>query len=241
MHFLSFLPAVLLSTSLLAQQAVALESAMQPVTEPEQAEYAMRWDIEEGGPRTAQKALKVLGKKGDEPDDYKIRYFDFTPSGDAPADFTPILRQRESGKKHELTFKYRGDHPLPSSWRCPISSAPDESKEEVDVSILAGGKTKRSYSYSCTLESKKGSIEPPQELKAHPKDCANTMKRVKAGKLKVEEWHLPGGITLVEVSRNGSNTEDDLESFQREIVDKLIAAGVKPSDRSKTEIGSNCK
>ena len=64
------------------------------------------------------------------------------------------------------------------------------------------------------------------------------MKHVKAGKLKVEEWHLPGGVTLVEVPRNGSTTQGDLESFQRDIVDKLIAAGAKPSDRSKTEIGA---
>lgn len=236
MRFFSLLSTVLLATSLISQQA----AAMQPAAEPEQAEYAMRWNVEEGGPRTAKKALKVLGKDADESEDYKIRYYDFTPSEDVSAGFTPILRQRKSGKKHELTFKYRGDHPL-ASWKCPLSSSPDESKEEVDVSILDGDRTKRSFSYSCTLESKKDSIEPPRELKAHPKDCTNEMTRLEAGKLKVEEWHLPGGIILVEVSRNGANTQAALESFQREIVEKLVAAGVKPSDRSKTEIGSSCK
>lgn len=234
MRLLSCLTAIGLAAGLAAQPA------MQPAAEPERAEYAMRWDVEEGGPRTAKKALKVLGKEAEEPENYKIRYFDFTPPEDAPAGFTPILRKRKSGGKHELTFKYRGDHSLPS-WRCPVSSAPDESKGEVDVSILADGRTKRSYSYSCTVESKKGPIDPPEDLEARPKDCANRMKRLRAGKLKVEEWDLPGGITLVEVSRNGANTQADLESFQREIVDKLIAAGVKPSDRSKTEIGSDCR
>ena len=67
------------------------------------------------------------------------------------------------------------------------------------------------------------------------------MRRIEAGKLKIEEWDLPGGVTLLEVSRNGSNSEDDLESFQRDVVDKLLAAGVQPSDRSKTEIGSSCQ
>ena len=238
-----FLSALLLAASLTSQQPVPVESpGPATVAEPEKAEYAMRWNIEEGGPRTAKKALKALGKEADESTDYKIRYFDFTPPEDAPAGFSPILRRRKSGKMQELTFKYRGDHPL-SSWSCPLFSEPDEGKEkeEVDVSILAEGRTKRSFSYSCTLESKKDSIKPPRELDADPKDCANTMKRLTAGKLKVEEWHLPGGITLVEVSRSGSNTQADLEEFQREIVDKLIAAGVKPSDRSKTEIGSNCR
>jgi len=239
MRPLSFVPAILLAASFIWQQPVSLESATQPAAEPEGAEYAMRWDIGEGGPQTAKKALKALGKESDGSADYEIRYFDFTSPEDAPAGFTPILRERESGKKHELTFKYRGDHPIPPP-RCPLAKA-DKSKAEVDVSILADGQTKRSFSYSCTLESKKDSIKPPQELEAHPKSCANTMKRLVAGKLKVEEWHLPGGVTLVEVSRNGSNTDDDLKSFRREVVDKLIAAGVTPSDRSKTEIGSNCK
>src|SRR5262245_13735327 len=108
MRSFSFLPAVLLAASLVSQQAVASDAAMQPAAEPEQAEYAMRWNIEEGGPRTAKKALKVLGKKADESVGYKIRYFDFTPPENAPAGFSPILRRRKSGKKQELTFKYRG-------------------------------------------------------------------------------------------------------------------------------------
>ena len=240
MRSLSFLPAILLAASLFSQEAGSPRPATQPAAEPEQAEYAMRWDVTEGGPRTAKKALEVLDKKADETVDYKIRYFDFTPPEETPAGFSPILRQRKSEKKHELTFKYRGGHPLPD-WDCPLSSKPDESKGEVDVSILAGGLTKRSFSYSCTLESKNSAVKPPRELEAEPKDCSNRMKRLKAGKLKVEEWRLPGGITLVEVSRTGSNTPADLESFQRDVVDKLIAAGVKPSDRSKTEIGSSCK
>ena len=51
-RFLCFLPAVLLATSLISQQ---------PTAEPEGAEYAMRWNIEEGGPRSAKKVLKAPG------------------------------------------------------------------------------------------------------------------------------------------------------------------------------------
>jgi hypothetical protein len=229
MHFLYVLSILFLLPSSLAAQ---------PAAEPQDAEYAMRWNGDKGGPRTAKKVLKALGKEAEESKDYEILYFDFPPPEDAPAGFKSILRQRKSGEKHELTFKYRGDHPL-SAWKCPISSAPDESKEEVDVSVLAEGQTKRSFSYSCTLKGSKP-IEPPQELKASPKSCSSKMTRLKAGKLKVEEWHLPEGVTLVEVSRNGSNTPQDLESFQ-EIVGKLVKEGVEPSDRSKTELGGDCQ
>ena len=229
MHFLYVLSILLLLPSSLAAQTPA---------EPEGAEYAMRWNSDEGGPRTAKKVLKALGEEAEESKDYEIRYFDFTPPEEAPAGFKSILRQRKSGKKHELTFKYRGDHPL-SAWKFPISSAQDESKEEVDVSILADGQIKKSYSYSCTLEGKKP-IEPPQDLKARQKSCSSKMTRLKTGKMKVEEWHLPGGVILVEVSRSDSNTQKDLDSFRSKVVDTLVKDGVKPSDRSKTEVGSDC-
>lgn len=227
MRYLVFQLIFLLSSSLAAQ----------PAAEPKDAEYAMRWNSGDGGPQTAKKVLKALGKEAEESKDYEILYFDFTPPGDAPAGFKSILRQRKSGKKYELTFKYRGDHPL-STWKCPLSGNP-ERKEEVDVSILAEGEIRKSYSYSCTLEDK-DPIAPPKELKASPKDCSNRMTRLKSGNLKVEEWHLPGGVTLVEVSRNGSNAPKDLIAFHCKIVDELVEEGVKPSDRSKTELGSDC-
>jgi hypothetical protein len=226
MRTLSFLSALFLfSSPLVAQQ-------------PADAEYAMRWDIKEGGPQTAEAVLKALKLNAKDPDQYEIQYFDFIPPGSAPDGFDPILRRRQSGNKHELTFKYRGDQALPSL-TCPISDKPDEEKREVDVSVLADGEVKRSYSYSCTLKSKKGPVQPPQELEAQAKNCTNQMTRYKAGDLKIEEWRLPGGETLIEVSHNGSDIEKDLESFQK-IVDKLLKAGAKPSDRSKTELGSNC-
>lgn len=227
MRTLSFLSILFLLPSILIAQ------------QPADAEYAMRWDIEAGGPRTAEEVLKALKLKAKDPDKYEIRYFDFTPPGDAPDGFTVILRQRKTRKKHELTFKYRGAKELPPV-DCPISSKPDEEKEEVDVSVLGGGATKRSHSYSCTVESKDGPVKPPQKLKAQALECVNQMTRYKAGDLKIEEWHLPGGETFIEVSHNGSDTQKDLKSFQK-IVDKLVKEGAKPSDRSKTELGSDCE
>ena len=67
------------------------------------------------------------------------------------------------------------------------------------------------------------------------------MTRLKTNSLKVEEWYLPGDVVMVEVSRNASPSDSDLESFQRDVVTKLLSAGVKPSDLSKTELGSSCQ
>jgi hypothetical protein len=209
------------------------------------AEYAIRWDICQGGPRTAADTLTALGQPAGDPEDYEVQYFDITPPEDAPDGFKSILRQRQKGKKkHELTFKYRGDRELSASdWTCPFAKKPDEEKGEVDVSILAAGDSKRAYSYSCTLESKNEPVKPPKALKAQPKECTVKMSRRKADKLglKIEEWHLPGNVVLVEVSRNGADTPAELESFQREVVAPLVEAGIKPSDRSKTEAGSSCQ
>ena len=226
MRTLSFLSVLVLFSSTLAAQ------------QPADAEYAMRWDIKKGGPQTAEAVLTALELDAKDPDRYEIQYFDFRSPGSAPDGFDPILRRRQNGNKHELTFKYRGDHSLPSL-ACPLSSKPDEEKREVDISVLSDNKVKRSYSYSCTLKSKKGPVEPPPVLKAAVKKCANQMTRYKAGDLKIEEWHLPKGHILIEVSSNGSDTPEDLKSF-REIVDKLVKAGATPSDRSKTELGSDC-
>ena len=66
------------------------------------------------------------------------------------------------------------------------------------------------------------------------------MTRLKTTSLKVEEWHLPGDVVMVEVSRNASPSDADLKAFQEDVVAKLLRAGVKPSDRSKTELGSRC-
>ena len=137
-------------------------------------------------------------------------------------------------------FKYRGDHAL-ANWKCPISPTPTEIKNEVDISILGPSESRRVYSHSCTLESEKVPVKPPQVLAAQPKSCTNKMTRLKAGALKVEEWHLPGDVTMVEVSRNASTSQSDLDSFRRDVVDRLLSVGVKPSDRSKTELGSSCQ
>ena len=236
MPILPFLLFVLSLWCSASQQATAA-----PEVPAEPAEYAMRWNVKDGGPKTGRDTLDVLKQQPTDSDNYEVQYFDFSPPKDAPNDFTSILRQRKKGKKkYQLMFKYRGDHAL-AHWKCPISATPTEIKNEVDISILGPSELRRVYSHSCTRESEKGPVKPPQVLAAQPKSCTNKMTRLKAGTLKVEEWHLPGDVTMVEVSRNASTSQSDLDSFRRDVVDRLLSVGVKPSDRSKTDLGSRCE
>ncbi len=209
--------------------------------EPDKAEYAIRWNAKEGGPKTAKETLDVLQDQQKDSDSYAVQYFAFTPPKEMPKGVRAILRQRQKGKKkYELTFKYRSDHSL-ELLRCPLAESPDESKDEVDISFVGLSESRRAYSHSCTIESEDDPVKPPPALAAQPINCTSKMVRLKTNTLKVEEWHLPGDVVMVEVSRNASPSESDLVAFRQDVVERLIHSGVQPSDRSKTEIGSSCQ
>jgi hypothetical protein len=228
---------VFLTANTMTAQLMAASTAP---AEPDKAEYALRWNVNEGGPKTAKETLDVLHQHQEDADNYEVQYFAFTPPKDTPKGVTSILRQRKKGKKkYELTFKYRSEHSL-ASLGCPLAESPDESKYEVDISIVGQRESKRVYAWSCTIERENDPVTPPPALAAQPMGCTSKMTRLKTNTLKVEEWHLPGDVVMVEVSRNASPSEADLASFQQDVVTVLLHAGVKPSDRSKTEIGSSC-
>ena len=205
--------------------------------EPARAEYAVRWDPSEGGLASAREVLAFLGSSPETaPSVFEVRYFDLpTPSG-APPDATAILRRRrrEDGKT-EVRLKYRRKVPLGDDWACPAGS-PFERKAEVDVSFTGGASPpKRVYSYSCTLDAG----DPPPLLAAVPKKCAARMARYEADGWKVEAWTFSDGKGHLEISRSGRNNAEELSRFER-LVSRLRERGVKPSDRSKTEAGSEC-
>jgi len=70
--------------------------------------------------------------------------------------------------------------------------------------------------------------------------CRTVVDPHTADGLKVEEWVMPGGARIIEVSRPGADSVDELASF-RQIVEKLLSKGARPSGQSKTELGSNCR
>ncbi len=203
--------------------------------EPASAEFAVRWRSSEGGLASAREVLAFLGAPETKGAVYEVRYFDLPEPAGAPADSTAILRRRSRvGGKADIRLKYRRKLPLPGKWACP-AGAPFVQSEEVDVSFGGVGPPGRVYSYSCTLAAR----EPPAFLAAVPKRCASRMVRYAFQGFKIEEWTLPGGDVQLEVSRSGKNTRGELENFER-FVAKLRERGIQPSDRSKTELGSQC-
>jgi hypothetical protein len=56
----------------------------------------------------------------------------------------------------------------------------------------------------------------------------------------VERWELSNGEVVLEVSKKGPSRVDALATFQSGIAAELIKRGVKPIDRSKTDIGTQC-
>ena len=208
------------------------------------AEFALRWDPRQGGPATPQQALHELGLKPSKPRRFEVQYFEFTPPADVPAGFDAILRKRISGGESELTFKLRGDAPLPAQpalrgWACPLGATRDR-KDEADITFVAAGRALTAHSRSCSIESKDLGLQPPPALKARPKGCGSTMTRLQSGKLKVEEWKLADGSTLLEASRPGRHTDASMREFEREVLQPLLALKVQPLERSKSAIGGDC-
>jgi hypothetical protein len=208
------------------------------------AEFAVRWDPSRGGPATPADALRALGLKASAPSHFEVQYFEFSPPAGLPAGFDPILRKRLSGGEAELSFKLRGSEPLPArptlkQWDCPLGPT-QERKDEADVTFVEAGRTLTAYSRSCSVESRQADIEPPAALQARPKGCGSTMTRLRSGKLKVEQWKMADGSVLLEASRPGKHTEASMRSFERQVLQPLLALKVQPIERSKTAIGGDC-
>ena len=237
----SIVVAGFLASSLLA--AVFAASAAEPL----QAEFAIRWDVAAGGPSSAAKAAAKLGLKGNDEDRFEVRYPAVGAPPNLPPGFAAVMRERHSTnkKKFELTYKQRGQSPLPptpslAEWACP-AGATDEKKDELDVSFHGLSDVARKYSRSCTVESTNTPPVIPPALKATPAGCKSTMTRLKFGAVSVEEWRLPGGRTIVEVSQSGQDTAADFAKFRDGFVKPLVETHkIGPLKASMTELGSAC-
>lgn len=70
-------------------------------------------------------------------------------------------------------------------WRCVLGGSVQQ-KDEVDLTVLAGGEIKRTCSSSYTLELKPPA-QFPASLGAPPRGCSSSMNRLQSGAIKVEE------------------------------------------------------
>ncbi len=222
-----------------AVSAVLAGAPLKPAaSEPEKAEYAVRWNPAEGGPATGEETLAFLGAPAAGSTRYEVRYYDVPPPSGAPPDSVVILRRRsEADGQSEIRLKYRLDHPV-TEWTCPAGGG-FEGEPEVDVGFGAGGAS-RVYSYSCVVSA----AAPPAFLRASPKACVSQMVRWPArapdgGSYKVESWTLPDGSKRLEISRTAKNSPKPLSRFG-ELVERLRSRGARPLEESKTELGSRC-
>lgn len=208
------------------------------------AEYAIRWSPIDGGPATAAKVFETLGLQSGDSTEFRIRYFDVKRPSDAPGGFEPILRERSSKGQRDVTLKYRGGSTAApgkkKSWRCPLAME-SKRKDEADVTFLNEAQTRKVFSRSCTAEVAFDAAVPAA-LRAKRKGCDSRMLRWESTtrELTVEEWRLESNEVVLEVSRKGDDTKADIKLFRKQVVEPLMAAGVRPLDRSKTEIGTRC-
>ena len=200
------------------------------------AEYAVRWDPAEGGPRTAADVLRLLELGKAEVHTFEVRYYDAPVSASTPESARVILRERErDGDEDEILVKFRRATPLTADWTCPLGGRAERSAQ-VDVGFGPGDTIARTYSYSCELEADSF----PPSLRATPHPCSITFTRATAKKIKIETWPLPSGDSLLEVSHVARDSQKELANFQK-IVARLIAAGAHPKAESKTELAGACR
>ena len=223
-----------------AAAAIAFDGgpwAFAAAPEPANAEYVIRWNARDGGPATLNDVLRIMKSRATRDRTFKVDYYDLPPKTAAPSGYSVILRRRtEDGAAAELTWKLRGDAAL-ADWTCPLRNA-KESKAEADVTFQGADTLDRSFSYSCTSDNPEAAAA---DLSATLKSCTATVTRKVAGPLKLEEWHFPGDVVIIDVSLSSLNNADALERFRTRIAQPLFAAGVVPLSESKTDLGSRCK
>ena len=207
------------------------------------AEFAIRWDPSEGGPRNLEEVLALLDLKSGKKKTFDVRYFSVVQPAGLPPGTRAIARERSFGQRIEAMYKLRSDIPFPANgplaiWRCPFEPHTKQ-KAEVDVGFTAEGLPKKSYSRSCDTSGTLAKVLPNQ-FAAKPFGCTSRVLRLEADHVKIERWTLPRGETSFEVSWNGDDTDADLRKFITRVVTPLMARDIKPLRESKTELGSAC-
>lgn len=207
------------------------------------AEFAMRWDPSEGGPQSAQGVAAALGLKSGKESEFAVQYYAVNQPRSAADGFRAIARERRGGSYTDATYKVRGPNPFPKAaplheWKCPLL-VPALSKAEVDITWTGEQHPQRVFSRSCTAQADIAH-SMPKRLGAKPLGCSARMRRIQGDEIKLEQWDLPNGKRLFEVSANGRDRRQDRDNFQRRVVDPLLEHKVRPLGDSKTELGSGC-
>lgn len=216
------------------------------------AEYAVRWDPAVSQLNTAESVVEIFtpGRRADDEDNYTITYLDVKQPADLPQGAVLIVRERKKKSKMESTVKYRSRtdfygerEKLGHGFSGDLAKV--ESKYEVDVSFADSGNPVKAYSLSYTSEEMNAlAFYAGAGRSAEKKMRRLTIKNFKntdgmARKLKIEYWELgAGGKKLLEVSMPGLDDEQSRDFFQSEVLKPLLAQGICPIERSKSELGA---
>lgn len=208
------------------------------------AEYTVRWYPAQGGPDSASATLHALGLHPGDRTRYEVQDIEIGAPADVPVGFEPIMRKRTDAMETQLTYKLRGPDPLPASprladWPCPLPGA-TKRKDEADVTFMAADNVRKVYSRSCTYSTRDKSASVPAALQPRPSGCVSVMTRIESGKLKVEQWQMADGSTLLEASQIEHDTPAAARRFRDEVVIPLLNQHIVPVLRSKSSIGGDC-
>jgi hypothetical protein len=221
---------------------LALGIAVPVVCHAQPAEFALRWYPSDGGPKTIEEVLSALGLASEEEENFKVEYLRIAqPVGDVRT----IARERvEANGKTESMYKRRGSADQKAAVEqstCPLIGKKPKGKLEYDVSWrMNAGELQRlqALSWSCTVQAK-ASKAFPVSWGAKPIGCESSMRRVKSGDFKIEQWTLASGKQVIEVSKEARL--DQWQQFQNETVLRLTKLKAQPLEQGMTELASACK
>lgn len=127
------------------------------------AEFAVRWDPANGGPKSLKDVLTILKVHDAKSAQFDVNYLTVEPRAKPPEGYAIIGREREASGETEATYKIRGPEPLPAAlanWTCPLQGG-DSGKTEIDVTWTGEAAPKRSLSMSCSVDGAKLSTVLP--------------------------------------------------------------------------------
>lgn len=202
------------------------------------AEYAVRWSPVDGGPADFA-ALERVVPVGGRDSTYDVRLGTLADDVDG---HRVIVRERSGRSTNDVTVKQRGaDGTAVSGRRCPLRGDARR-KDEVDVSFGPDGSIARIASSSCTVA---GGLDDALGARAATvvvRGCRSAVLRRRSHDgLTAERWRTEAGAVVVEVSTRGPDTTAALAEFRHRVVEPLVAAGVRPMIRSKTDIAGECR
>jgi hypothetical protein len=252
----------LLAASLLipALSAAAELASDKPAGIPTAAEYAVHWEPEDGGPKTAAQVRDLLGVNDKKAKTFVVQVFTVKRPPELPQSIGAIARERhEEEKGFETSYKLRADSNITeladkAALECPFAGA--TWSEETDlVWGLPADFSKHApmpnplplttkYSRTCSVEQALLKALPASYEPKAP--CRSSFIRFKGKKpdreLKIEQWDLPDQTTVLEVSLK---TEVDSPAarydFYQTVVLPLLAARARPTAATKSDLaGTAC-